>query len=576
MKMYNINLQTFTKCLPFDKLRVTLCIMPTCTSCSSSFEIRPQDRAFYEMIGVPEPVLCPDCRQLKRLAWRNERHMYRRKCDYSGADIISMYPPDCPFKVYEQSIWWSDKWNALEYGREFDFKRPFFEQFRELQLRVPRLALVNKQSENSKFTNHAGQNKNCYLSGCIFTSEDVYYSDWIMDCKDSMDSSYLPAGCELCYEVYYAWGSYRAFFSDFIKRCRNVWFCFDCQNCSDLFMCCNLRNKQYCIENKQVTKEEFTAFMSRLLPVSFSKLSQLRSEYQKMRKETAINQTTVQVQTENSAGDLLFNSKNVWRCFDCIDTQDCSYCYDAIDVKDSLDLYHVGWAELMYECHAISNGYNCKFCHFTYDNKNATYCDCTQNCQDVFGCCGLYQKKYCILNKQYSREEYERLVPEIIKHMKKTGEWGQFFPLNFSPFAYNQSRVQEFYPLNSEKAAEKGIRWSNYKPELPPTIKKLSAADLPDVITAVSDDILETAIICQVSGQPFKIIRYELDFYRENGLPLPRLCPDERFNLRMKQRNPRKLWYQKCGLCGKQELTSYIPGSPVKVYCCDCYLKKVY
>jgi len=31
--------------------------------------------------------------------------------------------------------------------------------------------------------------------------------------------------------------------------------------------------------------------------------------------------------------------------------------------------------------------------------------------------------KYCILNKQYSKEEYEELVPKIIEHMQKTGEW---------------------------------------------------------------------------------------------------------------------------------------------------------
>ena len=108
---------------------------------------------------IPPPKLCPDCRLQRRVAWRNERFMYKRKCDATGKDIISMYPPDSPFKIYEQSVWWGDSWNALDYGRDFDFNRPFFEQSRELQLEVPRLALVNKNSKNSQFTNHSADNK---------------------------------------------------------------------------------------------------------------------------------------------------------------------------------------------------------------------------------------------------------------------------------------------------------------------------------------------------------------------------------------------------------------------------------
>lgn len=45
------------------------------------------------------------------------------------------------------------------------------------------------------------------------------------------------------------------------------------------------------------------------------------------------------------------------------------------------------------------------------------------NSDNLFGCTGMKQNKYCILNKQYTREEYEILVPKIIEKMIADGEW---------------------------------------------------------------------------------------------------------------------------------------------------------
>lgn len=561
-------------------------MQPTCAKCSSTFEITDEDLEFYDKVSpifggkkflIPPPSFCPDCRQQRRIAWRNERHMYKRTCDATGEQIISMYPPDSPFKIYKQDIWWSDTWNALEYGRDFDFNRPFFEQFRELQLEVPRLALVNKNSENAEYTNHAADNKNCYLSAVTFECEDIYYSDWIIDhCRDLVDCSYMMESCELCYETYYAWGAYRVFFSEFIKRCQDVWFCYDCVNCKHCFLCSNLRNKKYCIRNKQYSKEEYEQQIKKMLPLSHSRLVEYRKGYANMKEKNAIHQATYQVNTASSSGDLLFNTENCIRCYDIIGSKDCRYCYSVIDVKDCLDIYHVGWAELMYECHAISNGYKCFACHFTYDNKNALYCDCTQNCRDVFGCCSLNQKQYCILNKQYSKKEYEDLVPKIIEHMKKTGEWGEFFPMEYSPFAYNQSRVQEFYHLTKEEAETKNIRWSEYVPPAPAVQKVIPTSKLPENIKETPDDVLNWALNCEVSNVPFQLVRKELDFYRKLNIPAPHRHPNQRYSDRIAMRTPWKMWPRICDKCSKEIQTTYSPERPEIVYCEECYLKEVY
>jgi hypothetical protein len=54
-----------------------------------------------------------------------------------------MYSPDKLYKVYSQDEWWSDKWNALDYGMDFDFSKKFFEQFSELMKKVPNLSLIS-------------------------------------------------------------------------------------------------------------------------------------------------------------------------------------------------------------------------------------------------------------------------------------------------------------------------------------------------------------------------------------------------------------------------------------------------
>jgi hypothetical protein len=153
-----------------------------CRHCSEKFDITNKDFEFYEKVSplfrsleltpglkekprvkvengkvkylIPAPTLCPDCRQQRRLSWRNERKLYKRKCDFSGKEIISMYSPDKNYKVYDQEIWWSDKWDSLNYGRVFDFSKSFFEQFSELMKEVPKMNLnQKKENPNSEYCN---------------------------------------------------------------------------------------------------------------------------------------------------------------------------------------------------------------------------------------------------------------------------------------------------------------------------------------------------------------------------------------------------------------------------------------
>lgn len=72
----------------------------TCQNCKKDFTIEPDDFAFYEKMKVPPPTWCPECRMQRRLAWRNEWKLFRKK-DIHGKEIFSTFHEDSPVKILE-------------------------------------------------------------------------------------------------------------------------------------------------------------------------------------------------------------------------------------------------------------------------------------------------------------------------------------------------------------------------------------------------------------------------------------------------------------------------------------------
>jgi hypothetical protein len=260
--------------------------------------------------------------------------------------------------------------------------------------------------------------------------------------------------------------------------------------------------------------------------------------------------------------------------------EDAKFCYQVVlGGKNLYDFNQYGTnVQASYEC-AIS-GENSFHLLFTFGaNMSCSdlfYCWYMEHSSNCFGCVNMHHKSYCVLNKQYTKEEYEALVPKIIEHMRTTGEWGELFPMRIALFGYNKTTAQLYYPLTKEEALSKGATWDDYEPSPSAVSKTVDALQLPDDIRDVPDDILDWAIICEVTKKPFRIITQELRFYRNHILPLPRRSPDQRHLDRFHQRNPRKFWIRKCMKCSKIINTTFAPDRPEIVYCEECYLKEVY
>ena len=557
-----------------------------CKNCEKKFVLSSEDLKFLDRLNVvinknkysfPEPTCCPDCRQQRRLAINNETRLYHRKCDFSGEQIISIYSADKPYKVYKSDIWWSDKWDPISYGRPFDFNSSFFDQFDDLLKAIPHPAVsTNFQlDENSMYTNYAGSNKNCYLIFHADVNRDCYYGYGLKKCESSLDL-YNVFESELCYQCVDCRKCYQLRYSKNCINCSDSFFLEDCIGCKNCICCKNLHQKQYCIFNRQLSKQEYEEFLKSKPLSSLNNIHELEEKWKKFRLQFPFRDVQ-KYQCENSNGDQLFNCRNVQSSFDIENLHDGRYCYQLYNgAKDCMDVYQFGLnAELCYESSIVGyNAFGLHFCQLCREQvSDLNYCHECSHSSCLFGCFGLRQKKYCILNQQYSQEEYENLVPRIIEHMKKNGEWGEFFPTRISFFGYNETTAQEYFPLGREQALEKGYKWHDEEEK---GFYDGPRENIRDDIHQVDENIKNSVLQCQNCKKSYKIIAGELKFYQKMAIPLPLECPICRHQKRLLSRNPRKLFQRTCEKCNNVIQTTFAPDRPEIVYCETCYKKEVF
>lgn len=552
-----------------------------CQNCKKDFLIEQEDFNFYKKIEVPPPTFCPECRLQRRLAWRNDLTLYNRNCDLCGKNIISLYHQDKKLTVYCNKCWWSDKWDPKSYGRDIDFSRPFFEQYRELQNEVPLLSLVNDNdigSINCEYTQNVTFARNCYMEFMSWYIEDCMYS-------------YCCAGPETYNLVdslsiyYYSQMIYECVFVEHCYNCRNCYFstgladcifCYDCKGCSDCLMCVNLRQKKYCILNKQYTKKEYEEIIKNYKLDSYSGIEKVKNEFSKFILNHPRRFANI-VNSLDCTGNGLIDCKNVKDSFMARGGEDMRFVVRSDSVKDSYDLTPGGKTSQCYEGLTTDHGFKTLFAIFSLKSQEISYVENCHSSKYLFGCCAIKYGQYCILNKEYSKEEYFKLRDKLIEHMKKTGEYGEFFPSSLSHFGYNETMAQYLFPLSKEEAIEKGFKWWD---KLQKTIGKetIQKEQLPDSIIDTKEDILEEVLACEECQRNYKIVKNEFLFYKKHLIPIPRKCFYCRISTRFKLENPFKLWHRKCMNkgCQNEFETPYAPERPEIIYCEKCYQQEVY
>lgn len=237
----------------------------TCSLSWTQFAIFQSDLDFYNKISpvfnekkytIPTPTLCPEERQRRRLMFRNERKLYKRKCDATGESIISIYSPNNSSVVY--NIWYrlSDKRDAMKYWESLQDNESIFTQLKNLHTSFPQPSLINLWNENAEYGNHSGWNKDCYLIFYSDYNEWCCYLDHSFHNNDCYDSSYTN-WCISCYSTMSSRDCRSSTYVENSSSCNDIHYSDQCIDCEFCILCTNQSHKKYCFNNKQYTKEEY-------------------------------------------------------------------------------------------------------------------------------------------------------------------------------------------------------------------------------------------------------------------------------------------------------------------------------
>jgi len=473
---------------------------------------------------------------------------------------------------------------------------------------VPRVALQIENCVNCDYTNQIANCKNCYLTFSAEDNEDCYYSYRILNSKGVTDAL-LSFHNQNSYELLEGRDSSNVSFSRYIVDSFDISFCYDMAGCHTSFMSSNKHSGSYYFFNEQLSKEEYQKRMKEIDTGSHKNLEEYKEKFRDM-YDASIHHFAVLNNAINSSGKTLRNVKNAYYSFYGSDLENCRYMFFANGAKDGMDVNIGEGAELVYEtCTTGLKASNIKFSIDAWPEvRNLEYCDCCRSgSSDLFGCISLRNKQYCILNKQYSKEEYGELVSKIkdqmskIEYVDRRGiiyRYGEFFPVELSFHAYNETMAYDWFPLSKQETLEKGWRWED---EERVAVIDIASAQLPDHIRDIDESIIGKTVGCAHGGVcnqkctvGFRITPYELQIYKSKNIALPRICPNCRHYERLRQLPRYEIYDRQCSCdyvvhantmkhsnhaserCQNIFKTAYSPDRPEILYCKECYQEEIF
>jgi len=549
----------------------------TCQNCKNDFTVEPDDFSFYEKMKVPAPHVCPTCRFQMKALFRNETTLYSdRTCDMCGKNIVTMYNPKSQYTVYCYDCFYGEKWDPQDYATDYDPNRSFVEQFKDFLLKVPKIATHLSHGSganvNSEYVNMASGCKNCYLIFNSGPAEDLMYSRGVRNSRDAADM-YFGSEIERAYEGINVQESNGVLWSQNSVGCVDSSFILNGSGVVDSFGCVNLRNISNYFLNKKLSSEEYK-----------KTIQEIRGSYQnienfkKIFKEFSLQfprRENNNLKTVDSTGDYLFECKNVKESFEVSKSEDCKYIFSSKGITDSIGTIGYGHkCERLLECVATGHSSNVIGSYGVEHSQNIIWGFYISNCHNCLGCDALRHGEYSILNKKYSKEEYEFLSKNIIKELIDKNLLGLIMPPDLAPFSYNETLAQDNIPLSKEEALKLGYRWED-DIQITKGRETISVEMIPDHIDEVNESIINEVLKCSTCSRNYKITKQEFDFYKKMVIPVPRKCFYCRHQNRVVDRGPYKFWDRKCDHCDKDIKTNYAPERPEIVYCEKCYQQEV-
>ena len=515
-----------------------------CKITGASFEIEDTELETLSHIGECNPILggvslpIPNVHPSEALrqmyVFGALRWLFKDKSALSGAPLLTRYNPVDGYKVCTQDEFYDGVDNRAV-GQEYDFSRPFFEQWNDLLRSVILPPLSKTNCEDSEYVNGAQNVKSCYLCFAVWDCRDCMYCLSISRCNDCLDLVFSRE-CQFCYSSVSLIRCYEVHNSKDCKDCTECFGCYDCQSCTKCYGCVGLFHQEHCIFNEKVSKEKYEAFISEKHLGNFTSRLCAESECGVFWSSTNHTVNTL-INCTDCSGAYLDRCENCVQCWEASGCKDCSNLIAGID-SDHCSRGFARRSEYTFFTHGL-DCQNSAYCYTLFGGSNILYSAYMYGgCMDCFGCIALNKQQYCILNKQYTKSEYEDLAPRVIAHMKSTGEWGEWFPVKFAPHLYHESSIHEFMADIPESVARaRGYRVGEEVENVYPS-KFLQGKLIPEQVdSTVVDLLITTPIRCAITGKHFNIQKREIEFCMRHKLPVPRVHWRERMRQKFTQRS---------------------------------------
>jgi len=446
---------------------------------------------------------------------------------YQRDGMISRFPESTRAHVVPKREFYAMRDELSQYGADYKNTESFFEQFGQLLSSTPLPSMIECfATENSEYCDIAAGCKNAYLGFTIFNNcENVCYSADIKDNSHNVfNSMTVWDGNDNIYQSTGVFSSQQIFYSKYITSCFNIWFSSNLRGCQECLFCDGLENQSYCIANVRYEKEEYLTRKEELL----AKKHNFALRHQE------VNKKAINFATERCSGNMITQSNNieeghfVYRVqegknlFSVWSAHGNSHFYDVIDAGSphGNHYYAVQWA----------GGWEHIYCSVSINWwSNVYYSYYLDHCNYCLGCVGLINKEYCILNKQYSRDEWLTKVEQIFSQMHIQWVLGRFFPPSLNPFFFNDTAAALIGEFKKEELIAEWYLWRDeeIKVDIPEWMELVESKDLNSYESNKSwqwfiDPSILKKVIRDQDGNCYRIVKIEYDFLMKFGLPLPR------------------------------------------------------
>src|SRR3990167_733712 len=121
-----------------------------CELTGEKWEMTEEEIGWYKKFNVPPSRLHPDTRSyIMKCFWLTFSWWWNKHWK-TGERILTYVHPATGIRVLPDVEWYEQDFTSE--GRDLDHTRPFFDQLRELQLRVPLLANRNEKEPHKSIT----------------------------------------------------------------------------------------------------------------------------------------------------------------------------------------------------------------------------------------------------------------------------------------------------------------------------------------------------------------------------------------------------------------------------------------